>query len=178
MVANCARRHLTLILVVIAVCILVGGTAGGRSEDLLRARKIRPILLSKTGGLKIQVHATTSTDPAADDLALILQRLKADFANPNSTYPHDVHGPNFPVGKGWLDNLAPDGHWTDIRYTRPPWTSHLVRLVQMATAYANSSSPDYHSPKILEGVEHGLQYWFDKHTFTAEFNMLRWWNWE
>jgi chondroitin AC lyase len=36
---------------------------------------------------------------------------------------------------------------------------HLSRLVQMASAYSNPASPDYHSPKMLEGIVRGLQYW-------------------
>lgn len=112
-----------------------------------------------------------SGDTAADDLVLILQRLKADFASSDSTYPHDVHGPNFPSGKDWLATLEPDGHWTDVRYQLPPWSMHLIRLVQMATAYTNPSGPDYHSPKLLEGVERGLRYWFDKRPLRSE----NWW---
>ena len=33
----------------------------------------------------------------------------------------------------------------------------------MASAYANPASPDYHSPKMLEGIERGLQYWYKGH---------------
>jgi chondroitin AC lyase len=117
-----------------------------------------------------------SQNTAANELALILDRLKADFANPESTYPHDVHGPGFPRGPGrgenWLATLEADGHWTDVSYTRPPWNTHLIRLVQMATAYANPSGPDYHSPRLLEGVVRGLRYWFDRNPLRSD----NWWD--
>ena len=111
------------------------------------------------------------TGTEADDLALILRRLKADFANPESTYPHDVHGPNSPRGSDWLSDLEADGHWTDIRYERFGSNMHLGRLGQMAAAYANPSSPDYHSQKIRDGAVRALQYWLDK----ARPRQDEWW---
>jgi hypothetical protein len=111
------------------------------------------------------------TGGEADDLALILARLKADFANPESTYPHDVHGPNSPRGSDWLATLEADGHWADIRYERFGSNRHLGRLGQMAAAYANPSSPDYHSQQVRDGALRALQYWIDE----ARPGQDQWW---
>jgi len=115
-----------------------------------------------------------SAGPGADDLALILRRLKVDFANPNSTYPHDVHGPGVYRKQDWLSSQAADGHWPDVVYegARIGWNAHLGRLAQMASAYAYPASPDYHSPKLLDGVVRGLQFWFKLSRIVSD----NWWD--
>jgi len=116
--------------------------------------------------------------PDADDLALILRRLKVNFANTGSDYSRAPR---------WLSSLAADGHWPDIAYERRPAqtaradanpatpnyrsNSHLSRVAQMASAYRNPASPDYHSPKMLDGVERGLQCWCKGHPVSDN-----WWN--
>jgi chondroitin AC lyase len=135
----------------------------------------------------MQVRATPAADSAADDLALILQRMKVDFASPNSTYPHDVRASGSPPAKDWLSTLAADGHWPDLESVnrRPPTAgaysnpatpnfhsnAHLVRMAQMTTAYATPGTPDYQSPKMLEGIEHALAYWYKNHTLSDN-----WWD--
>jgi chondroitin AC lyase len=153
MVANREGRHLGTMMVVAMGCILTAAGTWGTP---------RPVGRPQAGSV-----TPRAARPVAHGLELILRRLKADFANPNSNYPHDVHGPNSVRAKDakeWLSSLATDGHWADVEYEgpRPGWNAHLARLTQMAAAYAHSSSPDYHSPKMLEGVEHGLQYWLNK----------------
>lgn len=104
-----------------------------------------------------------SAEPAADDIELILQRLKAQVATPNyPNYTHETHGHNYARARGYLASMTPDGHWPDIHYQggRPGWNNiHLGRLAEMASAYAGPASPDHHSPRMLEGIEQGLQYW-------------------
>ena len=135
----------------------------------------------------MQVRAASSADPAADDLALILDRMKADFASPNATYPHDVRASSSPPAKDWLPSLAADGHWADLESVsrRPPAAgaysnpatpnfhsnAHLIRMAQMTSAYATPGTPDYHSPKMLEGIEHALAYWYKNHTLSDN-----WWD--
>jgi chondroitin AC lyase len=128
-----------------------------------------------------------SADTAMDDLELILQRLKVDFANPHATYPHDVRASSNPHSQNWLASLATDGHWPDLENVnrRPPTAgaysnpttpnfhsnAHLTRLAQMTSAYANPGTPDFHSPKMLEGIEHALAYWYKNHPLSDN-----WWD--
>ena len=49
--------------------------------------------------------------------------------------------------------------------------SPLSRVAQMASAYAIPASPDYHSPKMLDGVVRGLQRWCQGHPVSEN-----WWD--
>lgn len=107
-------------------------------------------------GTRAASHPLTprSAPAPADDMVLILQRLKAQYS-----------APNYSRAKEYLASLATDGHWPDIQYEnapRFPWNPHLSRLAQFASAYANHSSPDYHSQVMLDAVKRGLQYYFEK----------------
>jgi chondroitin AC lyase len=133
----------------------------------------------------MQARATSSAEPAGDDIELIRQRLKVEFSRPNS--PNSSREPNYSRIKEFLSSQAADGHWDDVAYvdrrpvnagaysnpTTPNFHSsaHLNRLVQMTSSYVNSASPDYHSPKMLEGVAHGLAYWYKNHPVSDN-----WWN--
>lgn len=102
---------------------------------------------------------------AANDLALILRRLKVQYAAGD-----DSRAPK------WLAAMAPDGHWADVRYEDPlmaRWTplEHLNRLGEMANAYANPASPAHHSAAMLEGIERGLRYWYQRRPLSNN-----WWN--
>lgn len=113
----------------------------------------------------IQTTASQAAPPVANDLALILRRMKAQYAA--GGYSH---------AQEWLSSLAADGHWADVAYQDPlmaRWhpIEHLGRLGEMANAYANSSSPTYHSAAMLEGVERGLRYWYRKHHLSNN-----WWS--
>ena len=126
-------------------------------------------------------------DSTKDDLALILTRLKADFASPNATYPHDVRASGNLRTQDWLSSLVADGHWPDLESAgrRPPSAgaysnpstpnfhsnAHLIRLAQMTSAYANPGTPDYHSEKLLEGIERALAYWYKNHPLSEN-----WWD--
>ena len=165
----------------------VAGTLRARSADPLFRSAVRPVVPSGSRGPGMQVRAASSADPAADDLALILDRMKVDFASPNATYPHDVRASSSPPTQDWLPSLAADGHWPDLESVdrRPPAAgaysnpatpnfhsnAHLIRLAQMTSAYATPGTPDYHSPKMLEGIEHALAYWYKNHTLSDN-----WWD--
>jgi len=87
--------------------------------------------------------AASQAAPVADDLALILRRLKAQYGAGGYS-----HAPK------WLSSQEADGHWADVAYEDPlmaRWKplEHLGRLGEMANAYANPSSPTYHSPAML-----------------------------
>ena len=122
-------------------------------------------------------HPATNTvtpGPAgtvADDLALILRRLKVQFANPGD--PHFQRETNYSLAQDYLSSMAKDGHWPDMEYEgeRPGWNAHLGRLVQMAAAYASPASPDHHSAKMLERIECGLEYWVSNRQPEAH----QWW---
>jgi chondroitin AC lyase len=137
------KRH--FIIVIVAACILppAGTLCASRPAGQPQANLVTP----------------RSAGPGADDLGLILQRLQVQFANPNNS--HAAREPDYSRAEGYLSSLAADGRWPDIEYegARPGWNAHLGRLVQMASSYTNAASPDYHSVKMLEGVERGLQYW-------------------
>ncbi len=141
-----------VIIFIISACILASVGTWGASRPVGRPQA-KPV-------------ASPSAEPVADELALILRRLKVQIATPNyPNYSHDAREPNYPRAKEWLASQAADGHWPDIEYEggQPGWNNaHLGRLAQMASAYASPASPDYHSAKMLEGVEHGLPYWYTK----------------
>ncbi len=173
MVANREGGYLNVILVILVAIIPAPVITRGASSPGGRPQ---------TGPVTAR-----AADPAANDLALILQRMKVDFANPNATYPHDVRASSSPSTQDWLPSLAADGHWPDLSYEngKPPAAgaysnpatpnfhsnAHLIRLAQMTSAYANSGSPDYHSAKMLEGIEHALAYWYKNHTLSDN-----WWD--
>ncbi len=163
----------SIIIVAVVACLLTGSKAWGADGP----GESPPT----SGGTSCQAGAD------ADDLALILQRLKADFANPEPAYPANARGLGYSRAPEWLSSLAEDGRWPDVEYERrPPMTAseyanpatpnrhsnaHLSRLVQMAIAYANPASPDYHSAKMLDGVERGLQCWCKGHPISEN-----WWD--
>ncbi|MGO8792825.1 MAG: polysaccharide lyase family 8 super-sandwich domain-containing protein [Terriglobia bacterium] len=171
MVRDREGRHARIVVFMAAACILAPLGIPGSPRS-----KAHP-----------QANPVPSPSAAADDLALILQRMKVDFASPKSTYPHDVRAFGSPPAQDWLSSLAADGHWPDLKLAvrRPPTTgaygdpstpsfhsnAHLIRLAQMTSAYANPGTPDYHSPKMLEGIEHALAYWYKNHTLSDN-----WWD--
>jgi len=112
----------------------------------------------------IHTAPSPAAPPVENDLALILRRLKAHYAE--GGYAH---------AGNWLSTLQADGHWADIEYQDPAmarWhpVEHLSRLGEMASAFTNPSSPTYHSAAMLEGVERGLRYWYRGH-----FLSNNWW---
>jgi chondroitin AC lyase len=125
---------------------------------------------------RLQASVAPSAKPVADELALILQRLKAQIAV--SGDPHDPRAarePNYARTTEWLSSETADGHWADIEYTDRAgggWnpTMHLNRLVQMAGSFANPASPDYHWARRLEGVEQGLEFWYKQRPISEN-----WW---
>jgi chondroitin AC lyase len=152
MVANREDRYMNFIIAFITACILAAvGTSGAASPG---------------GHPQANPVTPRSAEPVADELGLILRRLKAQVLTPNyPNYSHDVREPNYTHAEEWLSSVAEDGHWPDIEYVggSPGWNNaHLGRLAQMASAYASLASPDYHSAKMLEGIEHGLQCWYTK----------------
>lgn len=150
MLAYREYRHLLMLRVALA-CFLAAGASGASSpRKHPQADPARP----------------RSAEPATDDLALILRRLKTQFAIPNfPNYTHNVRGTNDARAREELSSLADDGHWPDINYDsgRAGWNNaHLGRMARMASGYADPASPDYHSPKMLEGVERALRCWYKK----------------
>ena len=116
-------------------------------------------------GPLIPAPASLAAPPVDNDLALILRRLKAQYAE--GGYSH---------AQGWLSSLAADGHWADIEYDDPAMASwkpaeHLRRLGEMANAYAVPASPGYHSAAMLEGIARALRYWYKKHPVSNN-----WWS--
>jgi chondroitin AC lyase len=159
--AHRESRRVNLIITAMACLLALAGSVGvSRPVERPRASPLTP----------------RSAQPAADDLALILQRLKAQYAAANSAnYLHGEGEPNHSRAKEWLASQAADGHWPDVGYEdhapglRP--IVHLDRLAQMASAYSGPASPDYHSVRMLDGVERGLEYWFKKHPVSDR----NWW---
>jgi chondroitin AC lyase len=162
------------VIIVIMACILASAGTLGVSRPVKRppADPVTP----------------RSAASEADDMALLMRRLKAQVATPNyPNYGHDTRERNRPRVQEWLSTEAADGHWPDIDYKGPPIqspsayanpanpsyhsTAQLSRLVQMATAYASSANPDDHSPKMVEGIAHGLAYWYKNHTLSDN-----WWS--
>jgi len=144
------RGFITLTLI-LCVCVM----APLRTLGAARA-EVRP---------QVQTTASQAAPPVANDLALILRRLKAQYAV--GGYSH---------AQKWLSSLEADGHWADVTYQDPlmaRWhpMEHLGRLGEMGNAYANPSSPTYHSAAMLEGVERGLRYWYRMHYLSNN-----WWN--
>jgi len=145
------RRDFITLIIILFICVVEppGALGGARAEA------------------SPPVHATASqaTRPVANDLALILQRLKAQYA-----------AGDFSHAQKWLSSLQADGHWVDVAYQDPlmaRWhpIEHLGRLGEMANAYANPSSPAYHSAAMLEGAERGLRYWYRMHHLSNN-----WWS--
>ncbi len=173
MFANRKGHRGNVVIITVVACLLTAARTWGAESPGERP--------------EARAGAALPAGPDADDLALILRRLKVDFANPNSNYPHDAHGVNYSRASKWLSSLAADGHWPDIGYEpRPAQTksdyanpatpnrysnAHLSRVAQMASAYANPDSPDYHSPQMLDGVERGLQRWYQGHPLSDN-----WWD--
>lgn len=124
-------------------------------------------LLMNAEGRPAQTIPTAAAEAgsAAGDLGLILGRLKAQYA-----------GGDYSRAPKWLASMEADGHWADVRYEDPlmaRWTplEHLGRLGEMANAYTSSASPAYHSAAMLEGVERGLRYWYQRQPLSNN-----WWN--
>jgi chondroitin AC lyase len=148
-------RYLFATIVIIAACTLAPvGICGASGPG---------------GRPQAKLAAAGGSWPGAvpDDLGLILRRLKAQVLTPN--YPGYSHVPGEGAPRAsrapdYLSSIAADGHWPDLNYegARANWNAHLSRMAEMAGAYANSASPDYHSAKMLEAVEHALDYWFTK----------------
>ena len=173
MFANRKGHRGSVIIVAVAACLLAAARTGGAESPGERP--------AAGGGVALAGGARRG------DLALILRRLKADFANPDPYSMRDGRGQNSSRTAEWLSSLTEDGHWPDIKYEQPPAltpgayanpttpnrhsNAHLSRLVQMASAYANPASPDYHSPKMLDGIERGLQCWYKGHPISDN-----WWD--
>ncbi|MFD0672572.1 discoidin domain-containing protein [Cohnella sp. GCM10027633] len=72
-----------------------------------------------------------------------------------------------------------DGSWADVDYANTTssangraWSPYLAldRMQAMAQAFADPSSPSYHSEALLAGIQKGLDYWF-----TALPTSTNWW---
>jgi len=68
---------------------------------------------------------------------------------------------------GYLKTQSRDGSWPTIDYGDTlsyPWKpmSHLNWLSEMAIAYHTPSHPAYHSPLVLQGIERGLAFWYER----------------
>ncbi len=173
MLARWKGHRGSIIIVTVVACLLTGARTWGADGP----GESPPA----SGGTLGQAGAD------AADLALILQRLKADFANPDASSLRDARGLGYSRAPEWLSSLTADGRWPDVEYERrPPMTAseyanpttptrhsnaHLSRVAQMAVAYANPASPDHHSAKMLDGVERGLQCWCKGHPISDN-----WWD--
>ena len=193
MVAIRKDRYVNTIIGIIDACVVMvlgvwGASAQvGRSASGFLRSAVRPILLPQSRGPEMQARASSSAVPAEDDIELIRQRLKVEFSRPYSpNSSHETREPNYSRIKEFLSSQAADGHWNDVEYVdrRPPnagayydpttpnfhSSAHLSRLVQMTSSYVNPASPDYHSPQMLEGIAHGLAYWYKNHPVSGN-----WW---
>lgn len=68
---------------------------------------------------------------------------------------------------GYLKTQNRDGSWPTIDYGDTlsyPWKplSHLSWLSEMAIAYHSPSHPAYHNPLVLQGIERGLDFWYQR----------------
>jgi chondroitin AC lyase len=94
-------------------------------------------------------------DPPSADIALIKRRLLALYLARDSS-----------KARQYLSAQSAEGAWPDINYgdRSVQWDpqKHLDRLVQMAVAYENGTSPDHHSVKMRQGIISGLSYWITK----------------
>ena len=83
-----------------------------------------------------------------DDLDIVAERIRVD------TYSSSLSDT---TTNGFLSSLGSDGRWSDVNYadtSQTNWsqTTHLSRMVFMASAYANPSHPLYQSAALLDGV--------------------------
>ena len=158
---NKVRHHLNVIIIAVA-CILVPVGSWGAS--------------SPQGPPKVKMVHMHAGSPVEYELELLLSRLKAQVATPNYPGYSHVSGEGEPRASRateYLSSIAEDGHWPDITYegARANWNAHLSRMAEMSGDYAKTSSPDYHSAKMLDAVERALQYWFTK----REPDLSNWW---
>ncbi len=129
MFANRKGHRGNVIIVTVVACILAAARTWGAE--------------SPGGRPQARGGTTLPAGPEADDLALILRRLKVDFVNPNSQYPEVARGVNYSRAPQWLSSLAADGQWPDVRYEpRPALTK---------SEYANPATPNRYSNAHLAG---------------------------
>ena len=103
----------------------------------------------------------------ADDTALIRKQFVEYFAQQSVSKT---------AVKRNLENIQPDGSWTDINYEsqqRGSWPTrdHLQRLHSMATAYVNAQSEFYQSAEMKGAILNGLNHWIEK-----DYQNPNWWH--
>ena len=99
--------------------------------------------------IQTQIAERLIATPAAKDLRFMGAELK----------PQGV--------ADWMQSIAPDGSWPDIRYedkTVGAWspTLHLSRVVEMAKVFASPSDKLHGAPALLAAIHSALGYWFVK----------------
>lgn len=114
---------------------------------------VLPVLF--TAALAVSSFAQAPADPA----------LTHDIATVKARYRDYFLQPDYPDAAKWQQAQQADGSWADVDYANEDvaaWApgKHIDRVKQMASAYAKPGTPCYHSPKFLEGVEKGLQFWY------------------
>ena len=106
MFANRRGPRGSVIIIAIAACILTAAKTWGDESPG------EPPAAGGGGALPAGSEAA--------DLALILQRLKADFGRPEFYSMREGRGQNSSRTAEWLSSLTEDGHWPDIKYEQPP----------------------------------------------------------
>ena len=96
----------------------------------------------------LAVAVVLGTIARGDDLDIVAERIRVD------TYSSAL---NATTTNGYLTSLDADGRWSDVNYadtSQTNWsqTTHLSRMVSMASAYANPSHSLYQSAALLEGI--------------------------
>jgi chondroitin AC lyase len=103
--------------------------------------------------------------PPSADIALVKSRLLSSYL-----------GRDFSSAGQYLAAQSPQGTWPDINYADRSiqWDPqrHLDRLLQMAVAYGNNTSPDHHSDTMRQGIISGLSYWIGNKPVCDGW----WWN--
>ena len=64
--------------------------------------------------------------------------------------------------QNYLNNIQPNGSWSDLTYTGDVPTTHLDRLKTMALAHTNSQSSLYGNTALYTAIVNAIQWWYDK----------------
>ena len=102
----------------------------------------------------------------AADLEVIRGRLIAEYSKASKS-----------DAEHYLQTQDRDGSWRDINYldrSAASWkpARHLSRLEEMAVAYQCDESSVHHSTNLLQGIEHGLEFWYSGKPASSNW----WWN--
>jgi len=97
-----------------------------------------------------------SSSSLADECSIILEKNKASLL----TKPEEEAGKL----QTWIDQLQPDGTWSDISYHDPNWSNwktsiHLARVYALSRALIEPHSKLYRDVRMKEAIFRALDNW-------------------